>query len=231
MGKYNFPITKLDLNSAHGKVLSQIRPGSTVLECGCASGYMTRYMKEQLGCQVYIVEQDGEDYAKALRYATGGYNGDLDEDCWDWFMTTQCICDTRVDYVLFADVLEHLRNPLNAVKRAAGYMKMDGRMIVSIPYICLKDIILKLIDDRWDYTQYGLLDSTHVHFWGGNNVSDFFREAGLRIESTGTVTIPTGRTEQLLGRLNEQQRKTADILKRIHPTGEVFQYVFTLKKE
>ena len=44
--KYFANIERIHENDSHGIILSQIAPGSTVLECGCATGYMTRYMKE-----------------------------------------------------------------------------------------------------------------------------------------------------------------------------------------
>ena len=57
MSKYDFEID-LSPNSSTGRILNKLRPGSVVLEFGCATGRMTRYMKEALGCQVYIVEYE-----------------------------------------------------------------------------------------------------------------------------------------------------------------------------
>ena len=51
MSKYNFAVDSINTNSTHGKILSQIKEGSTVLECGCATGYMTRFMKEKMSLQ------------------------------------------------------------------------------------------------------------------------------------------------------------------------------------
>ncbi len=50
-------------NDSRSIILNMIKPGSRVLEFGCANGNMTRYMAENMGCQVCIVE-----YEKA-----GGY--------------------------------------------------------------------------------------------------------------------------------------------------------------
>ena len=45
-----------DPQRSQEKILAQIKPGSKVLECGCATGYMTCYMRDKLQCSVSIVE-------------------------------------------------------------------------------------------------------------------------------------------------------------------------------
>ena len=61
---------------------SHIRPGSTVLEFGCANGQMTRFFKEELGCDVYIVEIDEGAYQEARQYARDGVCGDAEALKW-----------------------------------------------------------------------------------------------------------------------------------------------------
>lgn len=222
MSKYDFNIDRLDPNTAHGKVLGRVKPGSTVLECGCATGYMTRYMKEKLGCEVDIIEKDYDAYNKARQYSRDGAHGDLlNSDVWAWFEYN------RYDYILFTDVLEHMTDPIYPLEWAMGLLNPDGRIIVSIPNICHNDIILNMFDDRFTYTQYGILDNTHVHFWGLQDFELFCSDIGLQIAGKDTVIIPTGRTEQApnLCRLSG----LVQILKQ-RPNGEVFQWIFELSK-
>lgn len=75
--KYLTTITELNENTAHRIILSRITPGSTVLECGCASGYMTRYMKERLGAKVSIVEP--EEYSDELHISAVRWTPDANE--------------------------------------------------------------------------------------------------------------------------------------------------------
>ena len=60
--KYFANIERIHENDSHGIIISQIAPGSTVLECGCATGYMTRYMKEAINAKVSIIELNPSDY-------------------------------------------------------------------------------------------------------------------------------------------------------------------------
>ena len=222
--KYDIELKKLDNRSSHGKILSQIKPGSTVLECGCATGYMTKWMKKKMDCHVSVIEIDESCYEKARSFADDGYCGDLMEKGWSDYFSGKTF-----DFILFADVLEHLTNPLEVLTRSTAFLKDDGKIIVSIPNIAHNDVIMKLIDDRFDYTPTGLLDNTHVHFWGQKNLEEFFEEAGLEITVMDGTIVPTGTTEQSgKGSENIGQNLLADLLER--PLGNVYQYVITSQK-
>ena len=224
MGKYNVNINMNNKNSSQTLVLEQIKPDSTVLEMGCATGYMTKYMKEKLGCTVDVVDLDCENVRKAEAYAREAMCDDIDDGIWfiRLYQNTN-----EYDYVLFADVLEHLREPKDALKWAVRLLKPDGKIVISIPNICHNDIIIKLFYDRFTYTCLGLLDNTHIHFWGLQDFANFAEQAGLKITDTRMVKFPTQGTEQrtdfrvdgeLMNLLNKRQN------------GEVYQWVFTCEK-
>lgn len=223
--KYDIHFNTLDVNTSHGKILSQISPGSKVLECGCSTGYMTRWMSENLECHVSIVEIDEKCFQIASQYAENGYCGDLQQDGWIQFFQNE-----RFDYVLFADVLEHLIRPLDVLQQAKKILKNEGKVIASIPNIAHNDIILRLSQDQFTYTKLGLLDETHVHFWGRNNLEDFFAEAGFSIVSLDGTRAPTGSTEQFLGDVSSVDFRLLNLLK-CRPLGEIYQYVVVLQKE
>jgi len=224
VGKYNVNINMNNKNSSQTLVLEQIKPDSTVLEMGCATGYMTKYMKEKLGCTVDVVDLDCENVRKAEAYAREAMCDDIDDGIWfiRLYQNTN-----EYDYVLFADVLEHLREPKDALKWAVRLLKPDGKIVISIPNICHNDIIIKLFYDRFTYTCLGLLDNTHIHFWGLQDFANFAEQAGLKITDTRMVKFPTQGTEQrtdfrvdgeLMNLLNKRQN------------GEVYQWVFTCEK-
>ena len=161
MSKYDLNINMNNRNSSQTLILEQIKPDSFVLEFGCSTGYMTKYMKEKLNCVVDAIEKDTESIRQASQYARQIYCGDIDTD--GWFAHYKI--ESRYDYILFADVLEHLKYPFEALYLATKLLQDDGKIIVSIPNICHNDIIIKLFYDRFTYTDLGLLDRTHIHFW------------------------------------------------------------------
>lgn len=219
--KYNFDLGDTPTGT-HKLILDYVPEYSTVLECGCASGYMTKYMNQKLNCNVDIVEIDKECLEKAKQYSRFNYCGDLEGENWDHSVSKD------YDRILFADVLEHLRDPLMVVKRAAALLDpYDGQIVVSIPNICHNDIIIKMFYNRFDYTPLGLLDNTHIHFWGINNLEKFFDEAGLKITKIIPVVIPTGHTEQRIAGVNKQLLDLLD--QRL--CGDAYQYVIVCKKD
>ena len=223
--KYDIKLQNSNENTSHGKILTQIKPNSIVLECGCATGYMTRWMSEEMHCHVSIVEIDEDCYNEAKAYAEDGFCGDLMED--GWFQYFQ---HKKYDYILFADVLEHLTNPLDVLKKTKRLLKTEGKIIISIPNIAHNDIIMKLSQDLFTYTKVGLLDNTHVHFWGRNNLEKFFKEAGLSIVLIDATYAPTGSTEQYLGDLSTVDYQLMNLLY-TRPLGEVYQYIITAQKK
>ena len=220
MSKYNFAIDGINPASTHGMILSKIRKGSTVLECGCATGYMTKFMKEKMGCSVDIVEIDKEAYNHAMEFADDGFCGSLDDDFW-------CMHFKRgkYDFILFADVLEHLHDPVRAMRNAKRLLKADGKIIFSVPNICHNDILIRMFYDNFTYTNLGLLDNTHIHFFGGSNIPGFCAESGYDVESINVLGVRTGETEQRI----DLDKVDQDLLKllKARKLGEAYQYIVT----
>ena len=221
MSKYNFELY-LSLNTSTGLIISKIKKGSVILEFGCAEGRMTRYLKEELGCSVYICEYDKESYEVAKQFALGGVCGDLCS--WEW---REKFRDIRFDAILFADVLEHIAEPVAALRKAGELLSEDGRIIISLPNITHNDIILKAVREHFDYTSTGLLDDTHIHFWGKENIREFAESAGLIIKEFQGTYEDTCFTEQSIGTTHDVPGYVLNYLKE-RECGEVYQFVVSL---
>ena len=188
--KYDDPIIEQD-NEVHTMIMDMIRPGSKVLEFGAAAGRMTRLLRDNLHCRVTIVEIEETAYRKAMEYAEDGLCGDIEDLVWleQWR-------DRRFDYILFVDVLEHLRQPQKILKAVSEILKEDGSVLLSVPNVGHNDLVVKLFDKRFDYTDIGLLDSTHLHFWAEKNLEDICEDTDLTVTDITYKTIPTGGSEQ-----------------------------------
>lgn len=223
MSKYNFELA-LSENSSTGIILSKIHTGTSVLEFGCAHGRMTRYMKEKLGCQVYIVEYNKEAYEDALKYAEDGVCDDILAFQW-----AEKFAGKKFDVILFADILEHLIAPSQVLSRAVDFLAEDGNIYISIPNITHNDVLLKAFNNHFDYTKVGLLDDTHIHFWGLENIRGLSNESGLIIRNIEGTTCQTGCTEQSPTMIATNNLLLCNILKE-RSCGEVYQFVITLAK-
>ncbi|MCD7746069.1 MAG: methyltransferase domain-containing protein [Lachnospiraceae bacterium] len=182
---------------------------------------MTRYMKEKLNCKVYIVEYDRPAFEEAIQYAEDGICDDILSLSW-----VEQFSDIKFDVALFADVLEHLSNPELAMSNVKKILKDEGKVYASIPNVTHNDILLKAFADHFDYTKIGLLDDTHIHFWGYENLAPFANACGLSLLNVEATYCITGRTEQyekevlqaspiLLNYFNERR------------CGEIYQFIVT----
>ena len=222
MSKYDFEID-LSMNSSTGLILSKIRPYSVVLEFGCATGRMTRYMKAVLECQVYIVEYDNDAFQKAMEFAQDGICDDIQNFGW-----LEQFGEISFDAIVFADVLEHLQNPEEVLKRASELLKADGSIYVSVPNVTHNDIVLKAIEEHFDYTETGLLDNTHIHFWGLGNIKTLGKDAGLTVRKLEGTYCSMGNTEQ---NIQTGKNHLLENILRERKAGEVYQFVLTLDKQ
>ena len=85
------------------------------------------------------------------------------------------------DVVLALDVLEHLRDPAPVLKCAASYLTPGGIAVVSIPNVTHGALRLSLLEGRFNYTEQGLLDRTHLRFFDRHAAEQLISEAGLTI--------------------------------------------------
>ena len=107
------------------------------------------------------------------KYAQQMIVADLECNDWDQKITGS------FDYIVFADVLEHLRNPDKALAKALKFLKDDGYIITSIPNIGHNAVIMDLRNGKFNYTETGLLDNTHIHFMTRQSISEIFLNNNL----------------------------------------------------
>ncbi len=86
------------------------------------------------------------------------------------------------DYLIFADVLEHLVDPDAALRRCLPYLAPTGRVIVSVPNMRFYLMLLRLLFDRWSYAEAGIRDRTHVRIFTKHSLTSMLASHGLEIE-------------------------------------------------
>ncbi len=161
MGKYDFELDLYDENTISW-IAQSVEAGSDVLEFGPANGRLTRYLKEKKGCHVDIVEIDEESGSEAAQYAEVSYIGDEEGDIEKYYWLSD---NKKYDFIIFADVLEHLIHSDEVLKRCRRVIKENGKILVSIPNAAHNSVIIELFNDEFSYNPTGILDNTHVHFF------------------------------------------------------------------
>jgi 2-polyprenyl-3-methyl-5-hydroxy-6-metoxy-1,4-benzoquinol methylase len=89
----------------------------------------------------------------------------------------------RFDLILMLDVLEHLKDPWSFLQSiVANHLKPDGKIIVSLPNAQHLSLVVPLLLGRFEYTNSGIMDRTHLRFFTLATATSLIKGAGLRIE-------------------------------------------------
>lgn len=184
---YKWLKREIENQSEHSlAVINQfINSNSEVLEFGPASGHFTRYLKEERGAVVDIVEIDKHCAEVSARYARTCHIGNIEHYAWKDAFSQQ-----SYDYVLFADVLEHLQDPWRVLKESAYMLKPGGKTIISVPNIAHAQILASLYNNDFSYASVGIMDRTHLRFFTEPTFREMIREAGLKICKMVPVEAP-----------------------------------------
>jgi 2-polyprenyl-3-methyl-5-hydroxy-6-metoxy-1,4-benzoquinol methylase len=187
--RYDFDEIDLDSGSVHADVVHLVEKGSRVLELGPATGYMSRVFSER-GCTVVGIEVDAGMAERAARFCERIVVGDLDT-----LDLEAELGEERFDAIVAADVIEHLKDPLGALRRLRPFLKEDGCFVISIPNVAHGSVRLALLSGRFEYRPWGLLDSTHLRFFTRETFERLLDEAGLSLVEMRRHELGLGASE------------------------------------
>lgn len=163
------------------KKLEQEREPVRILDVGCASGYLGRILREK-GHHLTGIESDAVAAGEARAYYDAFHLDDIETFSFPY--------RREFDYILFADVLEHLRDPAAVLRRAVPALTDSGKVIVSVPNIANWIIRLSLLFGRFDPTDRGILDKTHLHFFTLRTLRKMMREVSCRVLDVTPTPVP-----------------------------------------
>lgn len=148
----------------------------TVLDVGCSSGVMGAALAAR-GHVVTGIELDD-----ALADAAQGVLAEVVRGDVEQLARSGALADRAFDCVVFADVLEHLRDPWSVVRWGAGLVAPGGSIVVSVPNVRHAKTFWALVwRRRWPYDAVGIFDRTHLRFFARRNLEDLVRGTGLSI--------------------------------------------------
>jgi 2-polyprenyl-3-methyl-5-hydroxy-6-metoxy-1,4-benzoquinol methylase len=162
-----------------------------VLDIGCGPGSITKLLAQQGGCQVTGLDLDPEAIKMVTPYCTQVMQTDLDSSEWSSLFDDI----KKFDVVLATDVLEHLYDPWKTLQKMAFLVNANGYLVISLPHIGHAAMISSLINGDFEYRDSGLLDRTHIRFFGLKNIEALFAQAKLKIIEIRYHTKPPEETE------------------------------------
>ena len=224
MSKYTTSNAMVDISkdNSHTKILKLVKPNSSVLEFGSDNGIMSRHMKDVLNCKITAIELNADAAKNASNYCEKMIVCDIEKYTW----LTE-ISGEKFDYILFADVLEHLYDPWKVLVEVRKFLNDDGRIILSIPNIAHNAVIMSLLEDEFNYTETGLLDNTHIRFFTAKTLDKMVVQAGYMVTSRDfTYKTPI---DKEFSRIYDNYGADVSSFLQQRPLGEVYQFILEVK--
>ena len=217
--RYDYDIDLSDENRSHTLILKQVRKRQRVLEIGCATGYMTRFMKETLDCSIIAIEMDETAASKAKPFCDNLIVGDIES-----ISLQDHFSEGQFDVIVMADVLEHLKDGPRVIGKLKPLLKDEGYMMLSIPNGAHGSLALDLLDGKWEYRDTGLMDRTHLHFFDKDSIARTLDAAGLFVAQLDRVVIHPRDTEMKTP-WDSYPREVTAYIEKVNPEYQTYQFV------
>jgi SAM-dependent methyltransferase len=152
-----------------------------ILDVGCAEGYLGKILQKK-GHAVTGIESNPAAAERACSHYDVFHRADIETFAFPYRGV--------FDYILFADVLEHLRDPAGVLRRSIPALKDSGKLIISVPNVANWIIRLGLLFGNFDPVDRGILDRTHLHFFTLRTLRNMTSEVSCRILDVTPTPVP-----------------------------------------
>lgn len=207
--------------SARNDVLGLVQfSPNRALDVGCSNGALSEKLKEKFPSTYVVGIEYNTDLAKEANSKLDRVIiADLDSPL------ERALVDNSFDLLIFADVLEHTKEPQQVLTDLLKLSTPDAKIIISLPNIQHWTALYQLLRGRWPQRERGLFDRTHLRW--------FTRKSIVKLASDCQLSIVSiDRNFRILdrpgGRLNRWARFAAYLPLKDFLT---YQYLIVLKKQ
>ena len=185
--KYEYKVTP---NAAGTKITRMVGTNKRVLELGSGPGSITRLLKEQQ-CRVTALELDSKAIELVAEFCERVFPCDLNDPEWPAILSGL----DKFEVIVAGDVLEHLYDPWTTLTNLQPLLADDGYVVISLPHAGHNAVVACLMTGDFEYQPWGLLDQTHIRFFGIKNIQRLFNNAGFKIVEADFVVKAPEQTE------------------------------------
>jgi 2-polyprenyl-3-methyl-5-hydroxy-6-metoxy-1,4-benzoquinol methylase len=153
-------------------VLSGITPGR-MLDVGCGAGELLEQYAER-GWETYGIDPSSSATAAAARRGAHVHTGTLVDQPWP---------EDSFQLITFQDALEHIVDPIDALRRARGLLAPGGLVLISVPNWCCwqRRFVFR---SRW----FSLDLPRHQQHFSVRALQRLAASSGLRVRSVGPLS-------------------------------------------
>ncbi len=175
----------LDPLEVSGIIASLVPDGARVLDVGCGTGALSVLLRDVRHAAVVGVEPDAARAERArergIEVVTGVVSGSLRETL------------GLFDVAIYADVLEHLIDPLAELVKVQPFVKSGGIVVISVPNVAHWSVRYNLLRGRFRYAEVGIMDATHLRWFTQETILQLLDQAGfdvISVQQSAGTTLP-----------------------------------------
>jgi len=214
--------------SSHGQILQflqTIPKSKRILDLGTATGYLGKEIK-QLGFRsIYGVEVNPDWARQAEPFYEAVLVQDLEHPSFPW-------SEGMFDVIICADVLEHLKEPAALLEQVSGLLSEQGTLLISLPNVAHWSVRWSLLLGRFQYTDAGILDRSHLRFFTQKTARQLLSEGGWVCRQQRVIPLPVARlfTHPVLAPPLQVIETVDWLLGCLHPPFFAYQFLFVVQK-
>jgi 2-polyprenyl-3-methyl-5-hydroxy-6-metoxy-1,4-benzoquinol methylase len=151
----------------------ELKKGARVLDCGAAFGALMAVAKEK-GFEPYGIELAAEAAAEIARCFGKDriFSGPFEQAIF------RGVGAGDFDGIFMCDFIEHVRNPLAVVRKAASLLRPGGSLVITTPDG--DSASCRLMGAGWPHYKV-----EHLYFFNRKNITTLLKQAGFIVKQTG----------------------------------------------
>ena len=175
-------VYKKNFTSTHSISFKTIKDNSLILDVGSGQGDLIRHLVDEKNCKVIGIDKNVKTTSsKNIEFVSCDLNKELPN-----------LDYLKFDYILFLDVIEHLENPEDFLKRLYEKISENEKIeiIISTPNISFFIIRFMLLFGFFNYGKRGILDKTHTRLFTFQSFKKLIEDSNYKIIKTIGIPAP-----------------------------------------
>ncbi len=161
-------LRQIPINTTHNKRM--------VLDVGCGMGALAEAIQNK-GYIVWGIDLNEE----ATQIAAKRIEKIINVDLTDITSIKAEIGNQCFDYLVFADILEHIYDPSNILKEYLALLRNGGYVLVSLPNTVAWTNRIKFLLGKFEYADTGIMDRDHIRFFTFKTAKRLVTSAGCSV--------------------------------------------------
>ena len=203
-------------NSSLTLIVELVGSDKRVLDVATSTEQVAKLLGER-GCKVTRIEVDLETARQVEEYCETVIIGDVES-----LDLGNELDDEHFDVIILGDVLEHLKDPLQTLRRLNPFLRAAGYVVASVRNIAHGSVRLALIQGNFHHPSLGLVDDMHFRFFTRESAEQLFKDAGFLITELKSTTRAIFDTE-------DSKQIPDEVLRLVQgdPEASTYQFVLT----